>query len=143
MSESSWTGDSVFPHPNPGPHAVSAEKCIFSVRGCLHVYESGYNSAYDFLHDLHARQINSPSDSYYKGLRAHFIKKTITNSLPDTFGSKSYTESYVEFVRKSARVNGPLPCVLGSGKKYDILSYSNGFLLRFPLFSKKITTTLL
>jgi hypothetical protein len=73
------------------------------VRGRLHVSESAYESPYDSVHDLYANRIGIQffSVTHYNGLFTHFKQKKSKINLLDTFGSKSYTESYGDLYGQS------------------------------------------
>jgi hypothetical protein len=72
-------------------------------RGRLHVFESAYESPYDSVHNLYANRI------WVKFFFCHPLKRFVytfqpiksKNYVQQTFGSKSYTESYTDSYAKS------------------------------------------
>jgi hypothetical protein len=81
------------------------------LKGCLHVYESVYDSPYDFMHDLHAGQIGIQfyiSHSLQWSVYTFQQKKQFKKSLARYHWQQIVHRIVWRFVRKIARVDGPL-----------------------------------
>jgi hypothetical protein len=74
-----------------------------TIRGCLHASESPYETPYDSVHDFYAniKGILLFFCHPLKWFVFTFLAKKSKNNLLDTFGSKSYTESYGDSYGKS------------------------------------------
>jgi hypothetical protein len=65
-------------------------------KGCLHVSELPYELPFDSVHNFYVDRIGIQlfSVTHYNGSFSHLNQKKSKTNLVDTFGSKSYTESY-------------------------------------------------